>query len=182
MLQDNEADGNRGFLFGEELMAKDAGVGTFAQSTTVTIEKSRADVERLLEKFGTTAFAYFRSELKEQVAFAYRKMAVRLDIPVPSPSDDTIRLTPAGHDRAPAEIEKRWRAEHRRRWRCLFLVVKAKLVGIADGIETFEEAFLAHMVIGGHTLGERIVPQLERARETGVLELPAMLSTPTQGS
>jgi len=33
-------------------------------------------------------------------------------------------------------------AEERRRWRCLLLVIKAKLESVADAVETFDEAFL----------------------------------------
>jgi hypothetical protein len=39
------------------------------------------------------------------------------------------------------------------------LAVKAKLISVADGIETFEEAFMAHVVMpDGRTVAETITP------------------------
>jgi response regulator RpfG family c-di-GMP phosphodiesterase len=45
-------------------------------------------------------------------------------------------------------------AETRRRWRCLAMVIKAKLEVVASGISSFEEEFLAHvMLYDGRTVG-----------------------------
>ena len=58
----------------------------------------------------------------------------------------------------PEAARKDWVAkETRRRWRCLLITIKAKLECIETGIETFEEAFLAHIVTEtGQTIYQRL--------------------------
>ena len=57
--------------------------------------------------------------------------------------------------------ERLWEQACKERWRALHLCVKAKLEAIDAGVETFEDAFLAHVQTEtGETIGERIKPQL----------------------
>jgi len=66
-------------------------------------------------------------------------------------------------------------AEHRRRWRSLYLVLKAILVGVDDGILTMEEALLSFLVLPtGETIGEQVIPNIRRTAQTG--ELPPMVA------
>ena len=59
-------------------------------------------------------------------------------------------------------------------WRALALSIKAKLVGVDDGIETFEQAFMAHVVMpDGLTLGDHVTPKIAAAYESG--KMPALL-------
>lgn len=52
----------------------------------------------------------------------------------------------------------------RQRWRALSLAIKAKLEAVASGITSFEEEFLAHVVMpNGKTLGSTIIPQIADA-------------------
>jgi len=63
----------------------------------------------------------------------------------------------------------------RQRWRALLLALKAKLECVESGIETFDEAFLAHVVCGdgGKTVGDHLLPQLTRlSEEKGLPQLP----------
>ncbi len=155
--------------------------GSYAKRTAVPAERTREEIAKTLDRFGATAFAYMSRGSRETIAFEYHDLGVRLEVPVPNPSDDAIRLDHWGSPRTEADIDKRWQAERRRRWRCLLNVVKAKLTAIEDGIGTFEQAFLAHIDVGGYTLAERIVPQLAQAVRTGELKLPAMLTAPGGG-
>lgn len=54
-------------------------------------------------------------------------------------------------------------------WRALFFAIKSRLESVDYGIETFEQAFLAHIVVGknGKTIGDSLIPQLQ----TGALLL-----------
>ncbi len=55
--------------------------------------------------------------------------------------------------------------------------MKSKLEAVDSGIVTFEEEFLAHIVLpDGTRTGAWAVPQIERAYETG--EMPALLPAP----
>ena len=51
---------------------------------------------------------------------------------------------------------------------------KAKLEAVESEITTFEEEFLAHILLpDGQTAGDYLLPQLERVYETG--KMPTML-------
>lgn len=61
-------------------------------------------------------------------------------------------------------LEKAYEQACRQRWRALNLAVKAKLEAVSSGIASFEEEFLAHIVLpNGKTVGNLLVPQLGRA-------------------
>jgi hypothetical protein len=54
--------------------------------------------------------------------------------------------------------------EMRRRWRSLALAIKAKLEVVASGIATFDEEFMAHLVLpDGTTVGDRVTTELDVA-------------------
>jgi len=56
----------------------------------------------------------------------------------------------------------------RQKWRALSLVVKAKLEAVESGITTFEDEFLAHIVLpNGQTVGEQALPRVREAYATG---------------
>ena len=58
--------------------------------------------------------------------------------------------------------------EIRRRWRALNLCIKAKLEAVATNIETFEESFMAHVVLpDGRTMAEAALPQIGQAYKDG---------------
>jgi hypothetical protein len=51
--------------------------------------------------------------------------------------------------------------ERRRLWRALTLVVKAKLESVESKVETFDQAFLAHIVMpDGRTIAEHLAPEI----------------------
>ena len=54
------------------------------------------------------------------------------------------------------------------------MVIKAKLESVESGIETFEQAFLANVVLpGGTTVGDYMTPQIAESYRTG--QMPPML-------
>lgn len=55
-----------------------------------------------------------------------------------------------------------WEQGCRQRWRALALVIKAKLEAVESGITTFEEEFLAHIVMpDGMTVGNHVRPTIQ---------------------
>ena len=64
--------------------------------------------------------------------------------------------------------------EVRRLWRSLVLTIKAKLECVESGIETFEHAFMANIVLpDGRTVAEHVAPGIAEAYRTG--KVPLML-------
>lgn len=72
--------------------------------------------------------------------------AVRFEVPIPTDPAE-YRRTKGGQTRTPAQQERALEAEVRRRWRALLLCIKGKLEAVESGITTFEEEFLAHLVL-----------------------------------
>lgn len=85
------------------------------------------------------------------------------------------------HANAPAICQQKARGQGkplfgRSRWRALFLCIKAKLESIESGIETFEDAFLAHIQMpDGQSVSDHVRPRIASAYETGSMQplLPA---------
>ena len=132
----------------------------YAQRTQVTVDRSRAEVENLLKRFGAEGFAYAWEGGQETIGFVYAGKRVRLSIPLPK--------------RESYRSEEAWAKERRRRFRVLVLAVKSLLVAVEDGLVGFEEAFLSWFVTpSGQTVGDLVVPQLEAAARRG--ELPPLM-------
>lgn len=155
---------------------------TYAENTSVSVEKSRGEIERILTRYGARQFMYGYNEVEAVVMFVVavdeNVRQVRFKIPLPDKDDPKFAKTPSGRrQRAPDQMLAEWEKAQRQRWRALALVIKAKLEAVETGITEFEEEFLAHIVLpGGQTVGEFIRPDVKLAYETGKmppLALPA---------
>ena len=67
----------------------------------------------------------------------------------------------------------------RAKWRRLLLCIRAKLEAVDNEIESFEEAFLAQLLLpDGSTVAERALPAIGQMYETGTLPPAGLLSSP----
>lgn len=152
-------------------------MAAYATGTTVSTAKSRAEIEGNLQRFGCEGFMSGQDGLRVVLAFKARGRQVMFRMNMPDPKDKSLRLTPTGKVRSNQSQEDAYRAEERRRWRALAMSIKAKLVSVEDGIETFEEAFMAHVVMpDGMTLSEHVTPRIAQAYESG--DMPPLLPGP----
>lgn len=148
----------------------------FAKNTTVTAAKSRAEIEYLLGRFGADGFMSGRDG--RNVILAFKAQGRQIMFRMVTPDIEEHRHTPTGKERSDADAQKAADQEDRRMWRSLALSIKAKLVGVEDGIETFEQAFMAHVVMpDGLTLGEHVAPRIAQAYDSG--EMPPLLPAPS---
>lgn len=127
----------------------------FAETTSVPVGRTKDHIEKELRAYGCTGFGILQENGRAQVTFKISLGA----------ADRVIRISISLPDDAAIQSERDAAQENRRIWRSLFMVVKAKLESVASGIETFDEAFLPHILIPGpdglKTAGERLIPQLE---------------------
>ena len=146
---------------------------SYARNTEVSPERSRAEIERLLMRFGADMFAYMtdREGGKSHVAFTFHGLRVRVTVDLPDRA--SVSRTPKGRIKKANRVEKDWEQEIKRRWRSLTLLVKSKLVAVADGVATFEQEFLPYIVWGdGKTTAERLdgrIGELANAKNFGRL-------------
>lgn len=147
---------------------------TYARGTEVPIERSRAEIEKTLQRYGASHFAYMTEPTRAVIAFVADDRRIRFDLPLPS--RDQFVLTAQRKQRTPPQIESARDQACRERWRALGLCIKAKLESVEAGIESFEDAFLAHVVLpDGQTVAEHTRPRIAQAYQTGTTQplLPA---------
>lgn len=147
----------------------------YAATTSVSSSKSRDEIERTLTKYGADSFMYAWEGMIAVIGFRIKGKMVRLKIEMPDKDSNEFKFTPAQKQRrSPAAQEKEWEQASRQKWRALALVVKAKLEAVESEITTFEEEFMAHILLpNGQTAGEYVLPQIEEAYELGTM--PGML-------
>lgn len=141
----------------------------YASGTTVSVERSEAEIKTLLRRYGADGFASGWEGRVAKVMFKRRGLAVRFILTLPDPKERRFTHTEVrGTQRSDREAELAWEQECRRAWRALALVIKAKLEAVESGISTFESEFMANIVLeNGQTMGERFIPQIESMAKTG---------------
>lgn len=145
----------------------------YAEGTQVSTERSRAEIEKLLRKYAATGFMYAWQDLRVVIGFELFGRAIRFELPMPDPTSAEFWETPTGKKRTEAAALQALEQETRRRWRALFLAIKAKLETVASGIATFEDEFLSYIVTtDGRTVGEHVRPSLT-AGAAPRLQLPS---------
>lgn len=139
----------------------------YAANTDVSSEKSRAEIERTLSRYGATSFMYGSNKDRAILAFEARDRRVKFELPLPDPNAKEFARTPGrGQVRSPTQREAAYEQAVRSKWRALALCIKAKLEAVESGITTFEAEFLAHIVLPtGRTVGETAIPAIAAAYE-----------------
>ncbi len=148
---------------------------TYANTTSVSAEKTRGEIERTLIKYGASEFVYAWRDDEARIAFAIAGRRVMFRLPLPDRRDKQFRYTPVKREyRSDAATSEAYEQAVRQRWRALLLIIKAKLEAVEAGIVTIESEFLAHILLpDGSSVYEQVAPGLALAYETG--EVPALL-------
>ena len=152
----------------------------YAKGTEVSVEKSRAEIEAILARYGASAFAYATNAGKAMIQFQANERRIMFVLELPDRTADRFVYWTRGgkiykeSKRTPEWAYELWEKECRQKWRCLALAIKAKLEAVASGIATFEDEFMAHIVLpGGKTVGQVMRPQIEQSYKSG--KMPPLL-------
>jgi hypothetical protein len=152
---------------------------TYAKGTEVSIEKSEAELKAVLRRYKAGAIGILEGNGQVQLVFEMSDRRIMMRLPMPRRDDKAFKYQARGQPYPPAKIEQRWEQACRERWRALLLCVKAKLESVESGIETFDQAFLAHVMLPtGETVGEWATHSLPAALEG--LPMPPLLPGPPQ--
>lgn len=130
----------------------------YAERTRVPENQSKAEIEAAVARYGADKFGLVIEPGRAIVMFEAKNRRVRFLLPLPEGAGDKIAQ------------------ERRQRWRALLLCIKAKLESVASRIETFEQAFFAHIVMpDGKTVYETAAPRIAEIYESGTMQplLPA---------
>ncbi len=133
----------------------------YAKNTTVTVSKSKAQIEDLITDWGIEEFFFGRSSRGDGIGFKYEGRMYKFNVPMPERGN----LTDRQHEQAV-----------RQRWRILYMSLKMKLEEIDGGGETFEDQFLSKMCLPD---GSTVADFMKLPENVGLLEktqMPKMLT------
>lgn len=143
----------------------------YAQHTEVSSEKSKAEIERLLTRYGATAFVSGWQGNQAAIKFEMNNRHIKFMLPLPDRAARDFTHNRTGAKRSQDSAHAAWEQATRQRWRALALVVKAKLEAVETGITTFEDEFMAHIVLpDGKTVAEHAKPMIEIAYASGKVQ------------
>ena len=134
----------------------------YAVDTRVPVQQSRSEIENLLTRYSADGFAYGQDSSMAVIQFVMKDRRVKFVLPLPTVAD--VSRTRRGKARTGRAAANSLAQAQRQRWRALLLCIKAKLESVESGIESFEDAFLAQIVLpDGSTVGERMQDQVRIA-------------------
>lgn len=139
----------------------------FAETTTVPVERSVAEIVSMVKAAGAERVAQYEEPDGFKIQFQIADRLIRFSVSFPS-TDDMPSRDGRGRSLLRSQREARRDQVRRQRARALKLVIKAKLESIESGVETFEQAFLANVVLSdGVTLYERVREPIALEYSTG---------------
>ena len=150
----------------------------FAQDTSVSVEKSRAEIEAMLVRNGASALMAGLNATEAIIAFEMKDRKVIFRLPLPAKNEKRFMYSDNGRRIRTLDGQiKAWEQACRSRWRALALAIKAKLEAVAIGITTFEDEFLAHIMMpDGMTVGQHTRPLIAESYKSG--SVPPLLPGP----
>lgn len=149
----------------------------YAEGTEVSVEKSRAEIERLVLRYGATSTGFMTEPGRAMILFEAHGRRVVFTLPLPDKADKKFAVDGRRHARSAEQIFAVWEQACRQRWRALALVIKAKLEAVECGITTFEDEFLAHIMMpDGLTVSQHVRPKIAQAYNGG--PMPPLLPSP----
>lgn len=143
---------------------------SFAENTSVPVERSKAEIEGMLSRYGADQFVSGWSDNEARIQFRAKSRYVRFILTLPNRSEKRFTQDPRSswRKRADGAAQKAYDQEIRRLWRALALVVKAKLEAVQSGITSFEDEFMAQIIMpDGKTVSEHARPMIAQAYEQG---------------
>ncbi len=147
----------------------------YAEKTTVSVAKTKADIEDLIIRYGADQFISGFKENLAVIGFTMANKQIKFLLPLPDKTGKIFWYTAGrGQKRSDEAAYAAWEQACRSKWRALYLIIKAKLEAVESGISTVEREFLYEIVLpDGRTAGEWMLPQINEAYLTG--EMPPLL-------
>jgi hypothetical protein len=134
-----------------------AGARAYAEGTSVSVEKTRAELDTLLTRSGAVSVGIATDGERNVaiLAFVMKGARFRIEVPLPKRSDFGSNLS---------KFEQRTRE----RWRQLLLMLKAKLEVVRIGLSSVEREFMADMVLpNGNTVHHELADAIRRGLGSG---------------
>ena len=158
----------------------------YAKGTDVPVARSRMEIEELLRKHGARDVIAAEARGRSVVVWEAEGRRFTMGAPLPSPDKFATVSRRANEPqwlepkkRTEEQQRKAWEQACREHWRQLLLIIKARLVALEEGFESWESAFLRWLVLpDGRLLGDVLTPQVADAYRTG--KMPPLLGAGTE--
>jgi len=136
----------------------------YAAETEVPIERSKRQIEVLLQEHGAEAYHAGWDSERDVIEFGWEGKQIRFVLRRPVKS--AFAVSERGYSRSPRDQQRALEQADRSRWRALYLVVRAKIEAVEAGIAIFEEEFMAFIVLPGvnKTVGEILLPRIAEGK------------------
>jgi len=148
----------------------------YARNTSVSIDSSRAEVDRLLRRAGARKCMSGWDEDRAFVAFVLDNVPIKISIPMPVKGKYV--QTETGRHRKQSVANQAWEQACRQRMREFCLLLKSKLVAVSIGLRSLEHEFYADICLPatGKTIFETQGSFISEAISSGKLQplLPGM--------
>jgi hypothetical protein len=143
----------------------------YAEGTTVDFEKSIAEIIGMLRRGGADRIGQWEEPGQFTIQFFMKARLIQFRVQLPKL--DTMPVVDGRNSRLTAtQRSAKLEQAIKQRGRALMLVIKAKLESIESQVETFEEAFLANIVLAdSRTVYERIAEPVRLEYESGQVEM-----------
>ena len=141
----------------------------FATETTVPVEKSRSEIERLCMRYGCSQFmsGVDYENHHARIQFKAKDRVIRFELTLPNLKD--------------YRRERQYEQALRTKWRALLLVIKGKLESVEAGIATFEEEFMPYIVMpNDQTIAAILSPMIDAAYANGKMPKQLLIGEGTQ--
>jgi hypothetical protein len=149
----------------------------YAEATTVAVERSVAEIATLVRRNAGSQIAQLDDDDRYVIAFTMADRQVRFTVMFDPLAHKRFATDGRGSARDAAGRRKQWEQHRRQRMRAMLLVIRAKFESVDSGVETFEQAFLANVVMStGETVYDRIAAPIAAEYQTGAPQL--MLTGP----
>lgn len=141
----------------------------FAAGTTVSVEKSQAEIRELLRKYGVPVDDHYFAGVREGnifVTFRVDAIYYRLELPL-AKAEDARFAKFAGRAAKPNERQQMADQHAREQWRALLLVTKGLVVSIDAGLP-LKQAFVGQMLLPSNQTVQQAMPQaIQTIYDTG---------------
>ena len=138
----------------------------YAKATSVPVSRSRSQIQDELEKFGIDEFFFGTSPRGQGIGFTYQGRVYKMNVPLPTRDSNTT--------------DRQYEQSLRQRWRILRMTLKMKLEEINTGVMSFEDEFLAQMVLPNGTTVSDFMKLPENVARLEKTQMPKLLSGATK--
>jgi hypothetical protein len=118
-------------------------------TTNVPVSRSQDEIRSILRRHGAESFQFGEGTRDGQrmagVEFTHKGIGVMMLVPIVPPDAAEVERIERAAKRRKGWLDPEPWAEARI-WRVIAWGLRARLIGVEEGVETFEQAFLPHIV------------------------------------